>query len=590
MPTDLTGLVFGSYKLVELLGRGGMASVYRGYQESIDRNVAIKVLPHEFLHDPNFSQRFVAEARTLAKLTHPAILPLYDFGTANDVPYIVMPLMTGGTLADRIKAGPMPLAEAVRLLTPVAEALDFAHSQNVIHRDIKPSNILFDQRSQPFLADFGIAKALEASSQLTGTAIVGTPDYMSPEQARGEVVDARSDLYSLGVMAFQCLAGDTLFHATTPIGVMLKHATEPPPPIRHVRPDVPEAVEQVLLKALAKQPAERFQTSSEFMRAFAAAAAGQPLPPSQTSAATLLEQAATFKSTGYASAPARLADRPTAPPPVKAPTVQIAPPAQTQMQAPAAKRGGVGGILIGGSLGVVLGVVGGVVLLAACCFGLYALSSSVTPTPPPPPPPTTPPEPTASPYLFFDDFSNPTSGWEISTDELANLGYGDGQYYIQAFETGWFIWGNPPNASYANVSIEAKVKLTIGGYDDVLYGIMCGFQDNQHYYYFGIDSNGNYGIGKSDGETDTILTGDGFLAYSTKLAQGDNWFHITAECAYGRQALYVDGVLIDTAADSQYAEGNIGLFADVYAPSTGDFNQKVALEFSYDDVIVTALP
>ncbi|HLB49528.1 MAG TPA: serine/threonine-protein kinase, partial [Anaerolineales bacterium] len=140
MATDLTGLTFGSYKLLELLGRGGMASVYRGYQESIDRSVAIKVLPHEFLHDPNFSQRFVAEARTLAKLTHPAILPLYDFGAANEVPYIVMPLMAGGTLADRIKGGPMSLADTVRILTPIADALDFAHSQNVIHRDIKPSN------------------------------------------------------------------------------------------------------------------------------------------------------------------------------------------------------------------------------------------------------------------------------------------------------------------------------------------------------------------------------------------------------------------------------------------------------------------
>ncbi|MBM4424482.1 MAG: serine/threonine protein kinase [Chloroflexi bacterium] len=241
MATDLTGQTFGSYRLIELLGRGGMASVYRGYQESIDRSVAIKVLPHEFLHDPNFSQRFVAEARTLAKMTHPAILPLYDFGTANEVPYIVMPLMTGGTLADRMASGALPFAEVARLFTPIADALDYAHSLNVVHRDIKPSNILFDHRGQPFLADFGIAKALEASTQLTGTAIVGTPDYMSPEQARGEPLDGRSDIYSFGVMAYQCLTGDTLFKATTPIAVMLKHATETPPPIRQARRDVPQA-------------------------------------------------------------------------------------------------------------------------------------------------------------------------------------------------------------------------------------------------------------------------------------------------------------------------------------------------------------
>jgi len=232
MPTDLIGLTFGSYKLVELIGRGGMATVYRGFQESIDRSVAIKVLPPEFLHDPSFSQRFIAEARTLAKLTHPSILPIYDFSAAHDVPYIVMPLMTSGTLNDRIHRGPLSLAEVVRLFTPIADALDFAHSQGVVHRDIKPSNILFDQRGQPFLADFGIAKALEATTHLTGTAIVGTPDYMSPEQARGEPIDGRSDVYSFGVMAYQCLSGDTLFKATTPIGVMLKHATESPPPRR----------------------------------------------------------------------------------------------------------------------------------------------------------------------------------------------------------------------------------------------------------------------------------------------------------------------------------------------------------------------
>ncbi len=587
MATDLTGLTFGSYKLLELLGRGGMASVYRGYQESIDRSVAIKVLPHEFLHDPNFSQRFVAEARTLAKLTHPAILPLYDFGTANEVPYIVMPLMAGGTLADRIKGGPMSLAETVRILTPIADALDFAHSQNVIHRDIKPSNILFDQRGQPFLADFGIAKALEASTHLTGTAIVGTPDYMSPEQARGEQLDGRSDMYSLGVMAFQCLTGDTLFKATTPIGVMLKHATELPPPIRQVRRDVPQAVEEVLLKALAKHPQDRYQSAKEFMKAFSAAVSGMPIPVSQTSPATLLEQVPTLKQTAYVSAaPSRPVDSPTAPPPLKAPTVPGVPSAQAP--APAAKKGGIGGILIGGSLGVILGVGFGVLLLIACCIGLYALGASVTPTPSPAP--TATPEPTVSPYLFYDDFSDPGSGWEVSTDDVANIGYTDGQYFIQAFETGWFIWGNPRSASYKNASIEMKVKKISGDYKGILYGVMCNFQDNQHYYYFGIDSDGYYAISKRDGEDDTILTGGGKLNYSSKLAQGDNWFRITAECANGKQTLYVDSVLIDSAADTEYAEGNMGLFAYVYSPDTGNANQKVSLEFRYDDVVITALP
>ena len=229
MPSDLTGQTFGSFILVATLGRGGMATVYRGYQESIDRTVAVKVLPAEFLHDPNFSQRFLAGGKNTGELTHLSILPLYDFGYANNVPYIVMPLMSNGTLTDKLKNGPLSISEAIRIFTPIADALDFAHKNSVLHRDVKPSNILFDQNDNPFLADFGIAKAMQSASNLTGTGIVGTPDFMGPEQARGEQLDGRSDLYSLGVMIYQSLTGNPLFRATTPIGVMFKHATESPP-------------------------------------------------------------------------------------------------------------------------------------------------------------------------------------------------------------------------------------------------------------------------------------------------------------------------------------------------------------------------
>src|SRR5574341_898313 len=197
MADDIIGKTFGSYKVVSPLGAGGMAAVYRGYQEAIDRYVAIKVLPAELLHDPTFLKRFVNEARTLARLQHPNILPLFDFGEANGVPYIITPLMVGGTLADRIKRGPMSPAEAAQIIQPVADALEYAHSQGLLHRDIKPNNILFDARAAPVLADFGISKYTESASSLTGTAIIGTPDYMSPAQARGEPLDHRSDLYSL---------------------------------------------------------------------------------------------------------------------------------------------------------------------------------------------------------------------------------------------------------------------------------------------------------------------------------------------------------------------------------------------------------
>jgi serine/threonine-protein kinase len=279
--TDLIGKTFGNYKLVELIGKGGMASVYRGYQESIDRSVAVKTLAVDAIQDATFLTRFFQEARTLAKLTHPSVLPLYDFGNAGGVLYIVMPLMTGGTLAERLTGGPLPISEVIRIFLPIAQALDFAHNQGIVHRDIKPSNILFDQRNTPFLADFGIAKTNEPGSSLTGTGVIGTPDYMSPEQARGEALDRRSDIYSLGVVAFQSLTGQPLFTASTPMGVIFKHISEAPRSPREAQPDLPAGVDAVIQKALAKDPAQRYQTATEFANALVAALepATRPVPP-----------------------------------------------------------------------------------------------------------------------------------------------------------------------------------------------------------------------------------------------------------------------------------------------------------------------
>ncbi len=572
MPTDFIGQTFGSYKLVELIGRGGMASVYRGYQESIDRSVAVKVLPPEFLHDPNFSQRFVAEARTLAKMTHPAILPLYDFGTANDVPYIVMPLMTGGTLADRMRRNRLSLPEVQTLFALLADALDYAHSLGVVHRDIKPSNILFDARSHPFLADFGIAKAIEASSNLTGTGIVGTPDYMSPEQARGEQIDGRSDIYSLGVMAYQALAGESLFKATTPIGVMLKHVTEPPPPIRQVRPELPPGLEAVLTKVLAKQPAERYQTGKEFMQALSLAA---------RSTATNPQPVRPVAATTFSPSTARQPNPATAPQPSYVTGPQAIPPKKS--------GGGLGGILLGGGVGVVVGVILIIVLIVACCVGAYLMVPSATPTPLPTA--TLPPTATPIPFLLADQFSDSTSGWETGAGDISSIDYVSGEYVIRVIETGWFVWGNPAKATYSNISVQVNARYTNGNYTDILFGAMCNFQDNQHYYYMGITTNGYYGIGKRNGDEDTLLSGDGSLTFSNQLAQGNSWFRLNADCAGdGTLSLYTDGILLESVTDTSYPSGNIGLFNNVYAPASGDINQPAEVEIHFDDLSITSLP
>jgi len=574
MPTDLTGQTFGSFKLISVLGRGGMATVYRGYQESIDRTVAVKVLPAEFLHDPNFSQRFLAEAKTLAKLTHPAILPLYDFGYANNVPYIVMPLMTNGTLTDKLKHDPLSISEAIRIFTPIADALDFAHKNGVLHRDVKPSNILFDQNDNPFLADFGIAKAMESASNLTGTGIVGTPDYMSPEQARGEQLDGRSDLYSLGVMVYQSLTGNPLFRATTPIGVMLKHATEPPPPIREQRPDLSSEVESALDKALAKDPNDRYQTGNEFMRTLREVQAGAATQPNAQEV-TMVEQRRTSKQKVTPPTAWNQPQR-TAPPPAAAYT------SPQEKPAPVKQKDSVMSWLLSGSIGAIIVLIIGTLVVCGGCFGLYLIGSAVegTPTPKPSLKATLTPTPSLV-TLFSDDFANSSSGWNTLNSESAKVNYTSGEYVVKFNKNKWYVWSNPGARTFKNVQVEVTVKNT-SAVADASFGVICNYVDKDNYYYTGIDANGFYAIVKYKGQKDNFLTGGGKWAKSSKIALKANEYNIIAECINGSISLYVDGALIETVKDSDYSSGNVGLFAWS--------NDTATAEIHFDDFYVSQTP
>lgn len=265
----------GRYEIRAEVGRGGMATVYRAYDPRFEREVALKVLPREMLHDPQFRVRFEREAKTIAMLEHPAIVPVYDFGEEDGQPYFVMRFMTGGSLSDRLKGGPLSLAEAARLFERLAPALDEAHARQIIHRDLKPGNILFDQYNEPYLSDFGIAKLSEAQTSVTGSAIIGTPAYMSPEQAQGEGVDGRADIYAMGIILFEMLTGRQPFEGDTPMSVVVKHITTPPPHILDIQPNLPPAIEPVIEKALAKNKDERFGTTVEFAAALSAVARGE---------------------------------------------------------------------------------------------------------------------------------------------------------------------------------------------------------------------------------------------------------------------------------------------------------------------------
>jgi eukaryotic-like serine/threonine-protein kinase len=261
---------FSRYELREALGHGGIATVYRAYDPQFEREVALKILNRELLDDPQVRERFERETRIIAKLEHTAIVPVYDVGRDNNQLFFAMRYMSGGPLTERIQNRVLSLSAIAHIIQRVATALDYAHARGVIHRDLKPGNILFDEYNNAYISDFGIAKLTQATITLTKSGIIGTPTHMSPEQAKGENLDGRSDIYSLGVILFEMLSGKTPYDATTPLGMAFKHATYPVPRILNVNPNLPAGVEVVIEKVMAKERERRYRSGVEFANAFIA--------------------------------------------------------------------------------------------------------------------------------------------------------------------------------------------------------------------------------------------------------------------------------------------------------------------------------
>jgi serine/threonine protein kinase len=267
----------GPYRVLEQLGSGGMATVFKSYHPALDRYVAIKVLHPAFKADPQFFERFKREARIVAKLEHPNIIPVYDFNEHNGEPYLVMRFIEGDTLKHYMKGQPISPAEALRLIRPVGEALVYAHQQGVLHRDIKPSNIMVTKEGHVFVTDFGLARMVEAGeSTLSQDMMVGTPQYISPEQAQGlKNLDGRTDIYSLGVVLYEMLAGRVPFNADTPFATIHDHIYTPLPPPSSLNPNINPDIERMLLRALAKDPNDRFATATDLLQALEKASGAQ---------------------------------------------------------------------------------------------------------------------------------------------------------------------------------------------------------------------------------------------------------------------------------------------------------------------------
>ena len=296
----------GRYEIKSELGRGGMATVYRGYDPRFEREVAVKVLPPELLHsDPQFKLRFEREAKIIAQLEHSSIVPVYDVDTDGDQPYFVMRYMTGGSLSERIKAGIFTIEEATHIIERVGPGLDEAHSKGIVHRDIKPSNILFDNRGIPYISDFGIAKLSQAQAgNVTGSAIIGTPAYMAPEQAQGDSIDGRADIYALGIILYEMVTGRQPYEADTPMAVALKHITDPVPHILNANPKLPPGMDMVIQKAMAKDRNERFASSKEMIDSLHAVMRGdttklQPVAAPKTIQGTAIQRPVGAEKKGF---------------------------------------------------------------------------------------------------------------------------------------------------------------------------------------------------------------------------------------------------------------------------------------------------
>lgn len=530
-----------------------MASVYLAHDPNFQRNVAIKLISSSLLDNPTFRERFEREARLIAKIEHPAIVPVYDYGEQDNQLYLVMRYMPGGTLVKKVKQG-LTLDEAIKIISQVAPALDAVHAQGVVHRDLKPGNILLDNFDNAAISDFGIAHLSAATTDLTGSAIIGTPSYMSPEQVRGdEELDGRSDIYALGVILFEMLTGRGPFRANTPMSVALKHLSEPLPSILSFRPDLPFDIERILGKAMAKDREMRYATASEMAHdlqaipvspehhaprpSLPATPSGSEIAPTEMETAAESEPELNAPGTSQAS---------------KARPSTSASPLSTKAASGRASWGPLQFALAGGAGLALLGLCGLVVFFGVWAAGQGLSGQNQTPIAAPS---ATVPVSAAANILFADDFSDPASGWPTIQNDRGGYGYRQDGYHIYVSQINAALWATTNRQDGdAQISVDARpLSATGSGY----YGLLCRIQDNDNFYYFVVQNNGDFTIGKyKNAEFQSLTQG---WQQNSAIRTGGQSNRLTAECAGNSLRFYANGTLLGEATDTDFASGFNGL-------------------------------
>jgi serine/threonine-protein kinase len=515
--TETLPYQFPGYVVQGLVGRGGMGQVYRAEQLATRRPVAIKLLTAGSV-DAGRLAVFRREAATLAQLEHPHIVPLYDYGEHEGVPYLVVRFLSGGTVADRLKTGPLEVDTARRWITDVADALDTAHRRGITHRDVKPSNLLLDEAGNVYLGDFGIAAT---AVDLAAAPRSGSAAYVSPEQARGEAPDVRSDVYSLAATAFEMFTGRKPYEAETALGMMVRHMHDPIPSARALAPDLPPAVDAAIAAGMAKQPQDRPSSAGAFAHSLRADAGAATVTDATGAEATILQKA-----------PARSSSR----------------------------------MLIAGL---------GVVLVVACLLGLGLLGGGVaalfasptavaTATKPESPSTAAATETSSAPVIpFADDFSDPSSGFGTQEDADGQVAYADGGLRFTIHTPG-VEWFSPYRGLIEqDLTIEVEARLLDGPPGSEL-GVVCRWQDEVNYVAAALRGDGMVSLwGVTAGAVDRWQD---WTAAPQLEEIGPDWRTLRLTCAGSEVRFAVDGTEIAAATDPSPASGSLALMAGLLAP------------------------